>query len=161
MEHLLTLLQANDGILPDLVRLEYGTAEGLAQAYNKLCYLIGAPKPDSTIYLVESSETVLLQGVENPVLAVASGRAESFLTWLQDEGLTTESAPIDIGVFVFPEELDIIFAPGPSWTTGSLERLVRAIRAVTEIDGFDSTHPIHSEADPIWLLFMKCLEESV
>ncbi len=156
--------EIEDGSLPDLFSICYETEEAVSEAFE---YLRSISKPISSTFMLHDArlgKDVSLTSVEEPARLVAKDEVEAFCLMFYG-ALSDQKADFpELGVFVFPKELQFYYRPGPDWSEESLGRLFDIMTGLSKIDGsegMDSLLPDTEYYSEFWLRFEKHYKQSL
>jgi len=150
--------EIDDGSLPDLLAVRFERVEAVSDAFEYLRSISESINAEPTLYSLHLKKRIAVTSVGNPAMLVANGEAESFCLMFNGALSKNEADFPELGVFVFPEELQFYYRPGPDWSALALKELFRILSALSKIDGFQEIEPLvpdtkyHSE---FWLLFER------
>jgi hypothetical protein len=107
------LFAEDDGGLPE-VRLLDVSREGLTRIFSRLRELAEPLDASQTLWYDEREQDVPIRDVVDAAELVADGRIQGFPVLLR--GIRWEGVQLpDLGVFVFPGEIDLFYRMGDAW----------------------------------------------
>ena len=155
--------EVDDGSLPDLLAFRYERGEAVSEAFEYLRSISQPISTESMFYSSRLEKEVSLNSVQNPASLVVTGEAESFCLMFYGTLADQNKDLPELGVFVFPEELQFYYRPGPDWSEQSLVKLFQIMSALTKINGFKmikSLQPDTKYYSDFWSLFEKHYKRS-
>jgi hypothetical protein len=117
--------ETDDGSLPDIY-INNVSSEGVVRIWNALREHSSGLGGEPTLWHNGEERDVDVNSVENAADLVISGETHQFHVVLR--GVTFEGTSIpDLGVFVFPDGVDLDYQMGPEWSPSSVEALLRLL----------------------------------
>ena len=156
--------EIEDGSLPDLFSICYETEEAVSEALE---YLRSISKPISSTFMFHDArlgKDVFLTSVEEPARLVAKDEVGAFCLMFYGALSDQRTDFPELGVFVFPKELQFYYRPGPDWSEGSLGKLFEIMTILSKIDGskvIESLLPDTTYYSNRWLLFERHYKQSL
>jgi hypothetical protein len=136
-----------DGSLPDLLTFCFSRKEAVSEAFEYLRSISQPIDVEPTLYDLKSKKRIPLISVDLPAMLVASGEAESFCLMLYGALSNDKQGFPELGVFVYPDDLQFYYRPGPDWSAGSLEKLFEIMSLISNIDGFKLVESLVPETE--------------
>jgi hypothetical protein len=126
------LFDTDDGSLPE-IWLTNLSSHGVAAIFSYLQHGCRSVSNASTFWSIKEQTDKPINSVPNAAALVVEGRAEPFCFTCQ--GLTCGGVVIpDIGVFVFPNEIDLFYRMGKEWNAEKLKALFGMLKALKKIE---------------------------
>lgn len=126
------VFEVEDGSLPGLCEILFEDDEAVSMAFE---YLRSISKPISSefiLYNLRLETDVPLISTKNPAKLVATGETEPFNVMLYGALSAEKSDFPELGVFVYPKELQFYFYSGPHWSQDSLRRLFEIMATIAK-----------------------------
>lgn len=150
--------ELEDGSLPDLLTFCFSRKEAVSEAFEYLRSISQPIDVEPTLYHLKLEKRMSLISVELPAMLVASGEAESFCLMFYGALSHDKKGFPELGVFVYPDDLQFYYRPGPDWSAGSLEKLFEIMSLISKIEGFRTIESLVPETEfytKFWLGFQQ------
>lgn len=122
----------DDGSLPDIT-VSYADSAGVPSAFAHLFTCGGRIVNARTVWMRDSESEKLVAGPADAESVIA-GTADSFHVLLTGVVCAGVELP-DLGVFVFPNSLDIDYRMGPQWGDEQVHGLIELLRQLRGMGG--------------------------
>jgi hypothetical protein len=125
------LFDTDDGSLPEILIANLSKDEVVA-IFDYLQQTCRQMNDAATFWSIEEQADRPVVSVPNAAALVMQGRAEPFIVLCEGLAYDGEVIP-DIGVFVFGDEIALVYRMGREWNAANLKALFGILQAVTRI----------------------------
>jgi hypothetical protein len=124
------------------------TADDVVRVYNHLRTGAEVYPPGVTVWSIESESDLPLEGLENPAAMVTAGKVQCFHHCL--DGITIDGVSVPmLGVFVFPDWIELDYRPGPAWREREVMAFFTILRSINQIAPCAIIAPAHTHGE-LW-----------